>query len=89
MFPVLTYFGSELEVTVDSKLDRTKQPSFENMWYFDTDRGFPQAVDTNDLEFQKQAELSAKINANSIHQSAADTAKEEEAAKKVWNKLNT
>jgi len=81
-FPVLTYFGSEIEVTVESKIDRKRQPTFENMWYFDTDRSFPKAIDPQDEEFEKQAEFSAKINVNAIHRSAAETAKEE-AARKV------
>lgn len=82
-FPVLTYFGNDLEVTVDTKFDRVKRPSFENLWYFDTTRGWPKEKDPSKREFEKQAELSAKINANMVMSSAADSAKEEEAARKV------
>lgn len=78
MFSVLTYFGCEMEVTLDTKWDRQKRPTFENIWYFDTTRGLPKEKDECARDFEKQAEFSAKINANIVNRSAAEAAKEEE-----------
>ncbi|XP_035704717.1 cilia- and flagella-associated protein 161-like [Folsomia candida] len=80
-FPVMTYFGNELEVTLDTKLDRVKRPGFENIWYFDTDRGLPKVKDPCDKDFEKQAEFSAKININAINRSAAESGKLEDLAR--------
>jgi len=77
-FPVATYFGCELEVTVDSKADRVKKTctGFENIWYLDVDRQLEEDKECCEKEFEKQAEFSAKINANVINRSAAEEEKE-------------
>jgi len=80
LFSVMTYFGCEMEVTLDTKLDQFKRPSFENIWYFDTTRGMPKEKDPCARDFAKQAEFSAKINVNMGIRSAAQSAKEEAAA---------
>lgn len=81
----MTYFGNELEVTLDTKLDRVKRPGFENIWYFDTDRGLPKVKDPCDKDFEKQAEFSAKININAINRSAAESGKLEDLARQKVN----
>jgi hypothetical protein len=87
-YPVLTYFGDELEVTVHTKRDRVRAPTWANHWAFDTERGWPKP----DNEILDQAKFSAAINANDVNKSAAEAAKEE-AAEAVgqyhylWNSL--
>jgi hypothetical protein len=82
-FPVPTCFGNELEVSVDSKYDQRRRISFENIWYFDTDRSLPKPTDPCEKAFVEQAKFDAKINANDIHHSAIESAKEEAAAREV------
>jgi len=79
-FIVSTTYGDEVEVTVHTKQDTVRRVSFENIWYFDTERGLPQAGDRCEKEFEDQAKYSAKINATIVDKSAADEAKAEAAA---------
>ncbi|CAL8112491.1 unnamed protein product [Orchesella dallaii] len=80
-FPVLTYFGSELEVTCDTKRDRVRRPTYQNIWYFDTDRGIPRP-DTCLKKFMDQSKLDASVNIHNIDKSAAEEEKAKEEAKK-------
>lgn len=80
-FPVLTYFGMELEVTVDTKKDRTRRPTYPNLWYFDTDRDTPKP-DECLKKFMEQSKLDASVNIYNVNKSASEEEKEKEAAKK-------
>jgi len=71
-FPVLTYFGEEYEVTLDTKRDSVKRISFENHWYFDTERGWRKP---DDKEMMEQAKLSAAINAHNNDVDVSDKPK--------------
>ena len=77
-FPVLTYFGTELEVTTDNKWDRVRRPDFPNMWYFDGTRGQPRIEDCK-KQFMDQSQYDASINIHMIDKdaSAEEKAKEE------------
>jgi len=83
-YPVLTYFGEDLEVTVESKRNQVRQVSYENVWYFDTERKSTKTeLEEEQKEFEEQAKFSAAINANDINKSAAETGKREEEARLV------
>jgi hypothetical protein len=73
-----------MEVTLDTKLDKIKRPTFENIWYFDNTRGLPKVTDPCARDFEKQAEFSAKINANMANRSAVESSKEEEGNQEVF-----
>lgn len=81
-FPVLTYFGNELEVTVDNKRDsKTRKPSYQNYWYFDTERGRPRP-DECLKQFMDQSKVDASHNAQMVDKMASL----EEKRKEEWRK---
>lgn len=84
-YPVHTYFGEELEVTMDNKRDHARRPYYPNFWYFDSTRGVhahsedPHGED----EFAQQSAHDAKINVYNVNKSAADEEKEREKERKA------
>lgn len=86
-FRVLTYFGNEYEVTVDTKFDRVRRPKYQNIWYFDTERGAPKP-DECKKQFMEQSAVDASHNALDLNKSAAFFEKQKEDAKKEEDEQN-